>query len=427
MRGDRTGRARPADTRALARGMLLSLAVLHSPRDVSVTVLTAPGSESDWGWLRWLPHVRQPDSARCLVRVGNDETSIGLRLDELREALESAATRTGAGWPQRHQGTVDIVVLDGSYRLRLGFNRRSAAERGACRRNLLPVPGRRGWPSCRRNAGRGSFRLADHHGTAVARCSGQDTSCRCHGGRRSHRPCARRRPGRWPRSGRLMQGQRRDAPADGGPVPGRGRAGAARAAADPGGLGQRRPDHLGIARLPGGRPLLPRPRPGAASAAWRATTGSGKSELLQTLVASLAAANRPDAMNFVLIDYKGGAAFRALSHCRTPSGMLTDLDEFLVDRALTSLRAELQRRKAVLAKRARQHPRVLGRAAAMPAPTRCPAWSSWSMSSRRWPNSCPDQLRSLVDIGTQGRSLGIHLVLATQRRPGSSPRTCAPT
>ena len=40
------------------------------------------------------------------------------------------------------------------------------------------------------------------------------------------------------------------------------------------------------------------------------TTGSGKSELLKTLVASLAVANRPDTINFVLIDYKGGAAFR---------------------------------------------------------------------------------------------------------------------
>ena len=78
------------------------------------------------------------------------------------------------------------------------------------------------------------------------------------------------------------------------------------------------------------------------------TTGSGKSELLQTLVSSLAVANRPDAMSFVLIDYKGGAAFRAFRSLPHTAGMLSDLDEFLVERALVSLRAELQRRKAIL-------------------------------------------------------------------------------
>jgi DNA segregation ATPase FtsK/SpoIIIE, S-DNA-T family len=79
------------------------------------------------------------------------------------------------------------------------------------------------------------------------------------------------------------------------------------------------------------------------------TTGSGKSELLQTLVASLAVANRPDAMNFVLIDHKGGAAFhgcRALPHT---VAVVTDLDESEVERILTSLHAELQRRTAILA------------------------------------------------------------------------------
>ena len=78
------------------------------------------------------------------------------------------------------------------------------------------------------------------------------------------------------------------------------------------------------------------------------TTGSGKSELLQTLVASLALGNRPDSMNFVLVDYKGGAAFRDVSVLPHTAGLLTDLDEFLVDRALTSLKAELGQRKLVL-------------------------------------------------------------------------------
>jgi DNA segregation ATPase FtsK/SpoIIIE, S-DNA-T family len=75
------------------------------------------------------------------------------------------------------------------------------------------------------------------------------------------------------------------------------------------------------------------------------TTGAGKSELLQTLIASLAVVNRPDAMNFVLIDYKGGSAFKDCAHLPHVTGMVTDLDGHLTQRALTSLAAELTRRE----------------------------------------------------------------------------------
>ena len=50
------------------------------------------------------------------------------------------------------------------------------------------------------------------------------------------------------------------------------------------------------------------------------TTGSGKSEFLQTLITSLAVANRPDRLAFVLVDYKGGAAFKEAPRCRTRPG-----------------------------------------------------------------------------------------------------------
>jgi S-DNA-T family DNA segregation ATPase FtsK/SpoIIIE len=80
------------------------------------------------------------------------------------------------------------------------------------------------------------------------------------------------------------------------------------------------------------------------------TTGSGKSELLQTIVASLAVANRPDEMTFVLVDYKGGSAFKpTASQLPHTVGMVTDLDPHLVERALTSLSAELTRREHILA------------------------------------------------------------------------------
>ena len=79
------------------------------------------------------------------------------------------------------------------------------------------------------------------------------------------------------------------------------------------------------------------------------TTGSGKSELLQTLVASLAVANRPDELTFLLIDYKGGSAFKDCARLPHTLGMVTDLDGHLVNRALASLAAELRRRERLLA------------------------------------------------------------------------------
>ena len=79
------------------------------------------------------------------------------------------------------------------------------------------------------------------------------------------------------------------------------------------------------------------------------TTGAGKSELLQTMIASLAVANRPDALNFVLIDYKGGSAFKDCEYLPHTVGMVTDLDAHLVERALTSLGAELTYREHWLA------------------------------------------------------------------------------
>ena len=113
---------RPVGTRALARAMLLSVAVLHSPREVTVTVLTGPDSAADWDWLRWLPHARQPDAHDGLVRIGNDDASIRQRLAELNAVLEGRRPGTVAGRRPARPEVSDLVVLDGSYRLRLGFD-----------------------------------------------------------------------------------------------------------------------------------------------------------------------------------------------------------------------------------------------------------------------------------------------------------------
>ena len=79
------------------------------------------------------------------------------------------------------------------------------------------------------------------------------------------------------------------------------------------------------------------------------TTGAGKSELLQTLVIGLAVGHPPDEIAFLLIDYKGGAAFADCARLPHTAGLVTDLDPHLTRRALQSLNAELRRRERLFA------------------------------------------------------------------------------
>jgi S-DNA-T family DNA segregation ATPase FtsK/SpoIIIE len=149
------------------------------------------------------------------------------------------------------------------------------------------------------------------------------------------------------------------------------------------------------------------------------TTGAGKSELLQTLIASLAVGNRPDEMTFILVDYKGGSAFGECAALPHTVGMVTDLDPALVTRALESLGAELHRRERLLAlagvpglpeyQAARSRNPTLA-----PLPRLLIVIDEFASLARE----LPDFVAGLVNVAQRGRSLGIHLILATQRPSG---------
>lgn len=151
------------------------------------------------------------------------------------------------------------------------------------------------------------------------------------------------------------------------------------------------------------------------------TTGSGKSEFLRSLVVGLATTCSPQHLSFVLVDYKGGAAFDALTRLPHVGGTVTDLDDDLAERMLRSLQAELRRREELL--------RTVGavdltgyRLAARrdelaphPALPRLVVIVDEfaALAAER-----PGFLHALVGIAQRGRSLGVHLVLATQRPGG---------
>lgn len=146
------------------------------------------------------------------------------------------------------------------------------------------------------------------------------------------------------------------------------------------------------------------------------TTGSGKSELLQTIIASLAVVNRPDEMNFLLIDYKGGAAFGGCVDLPHTVGLVTDLDSRSAERVLISLRAETLRREALLA---HSGARDIDEYHDLdPAKHDLPRLLIVVDEYASLIRTLPDFVPSLVSITQTGRSLGMHLILATQRPSG---------
>jgi S-DNA-T family DNA segregation ATPase FtsK/SpoIIIE len=144
------------------------------------------------------------------------------------------------------------------------------------------------------------------------------------------------------------------------------------------------------------------------------TSGAGKSELLQTLVLGLAANYQPSRLNFLFVDYKGGASsaeFRDLPHT---VGYVTNLDALMSLRALTSLRAELQRRMGILEGRAKDLVEMLQVAPDEAPPSLVIVVDEFAALVKE----IPDFVAGIVDIAQRGRSLGVHLVLATQRPTG---------
>jgi S-DNA-T family DNA segregation ATPase FtsK/SpoIIIE len=148
-------------------------------------------------------------------------------------------------------------------------------------------------------------------------------------------------------------------------------------------------------------------------------TGSGKSELLRTIVASLAASHRPEELCFVFVDFKGGAAFAELADLPHSAGMITNLqhDLSLVDRMHAALFGEQQRRQAILRSAGNLDDVAAYRALQASDPTLEPlphllviVDEFGELLANR-----PEFIELFLAIGRVGRSLGMHLLLSSQR------------
>ncbi len=149
------------------------------------------------------------------------------------------------------------------------------------------------------------------------------------------------------------------------------------------------------------------------------TTGSGKSELLQALVASLAVHFHPHEVAFVLIDYKGGGmanAFQGLPHL---VGTITNLQGGLAIRALSALKAELKRRQRLFNQAGvtnidAYQQRYRRREAPEPLPHLILIADEFAELVQEQ----PDFMKELISATRIGRSLGVHLLLTTQKPAG---------
>ncbi|SDH82248.1 type VII secretion protein EccCa [Nonomuraea jiangxiensis] len=148
-------------------------------------------------------------------------------------------------------------------------------------------------------------------------------------------------------------------------------------------------------------------------------TGSGKSELLRTLVLGLAVTHSSEILNFVLVDFKGGATFLGLESLSHVSAVITNLEDELplVDRMHDALHGEMVRRQELLRSAGnyaslRDYERAREQGAALrPLPTLFVVLDEFSelLSAK------PEFIELFVMIGRLGRSLGVHLLLASQR------------
>lgn len=154
-------------------------------------------------------------------------------------------------------------------------------------------------------------------------------------------------------------------------------------------------------------------------------TGSGKSEFIISYILSLAVNYHPNEVAFILIDYKGGGMAKSFEKLPHTAGIITNLDGAAIKRSLVSIESELKRRQAIFAKASKAvgesnidiyKYQKLYREGVVSEPLQHLFIISDEFAELK--TQQPEFMTQLVSAARIGRSLGIHLILATQKPSG---------
>ncbi|MCW2740405.1 MAG: cell division protein FtsK [Blastococcus sp.] len=405
--------------RAAARAVVHQLVTARSPEDLLVVHLDAAEDNTGWEWLRWLPHVRGMDAEVHAVSPGAD--ALTARFDELTALLNQRRTLVEFGFGPQLLLPEVLVVLDGAGALRtrqslvtllrdgpalgvriLALDAVAARLPAEASARLVIDPQATGGPIGFLEV-RGEPTVqgitVDLLSTAAAETSARALAPLV--------PLGGVDGAGLRDSVRFTDLYRLDAPTPADVLARWGTGGECQVV-------------LGIDE--NGRPAtidLVRDGPHALVAG---TSGAGKSELLRSLLAGLALSAPPADLSLLLIDFKGGGAFGKLQDLPHVVGYADDqtIAGHLADRLLASLRAELDVRKNLF----KNAGNVDGLAEYRSARRRSPELPSVSRlvivvdEFAELKEQQPDFVDGLVNVARVGRSLGVHLILATQRPTG---------
>ena len=391
-----------------ARGLVLQAAVLHSPADLGIAAAIPSGAEGGWEWLKWLPH-----ASTGAGLIGGRPLATGRQALDLLQRLRAEQRRVLDDRNARYaaDGATDrpalLVVIDEELQLERSLVAEVLDNARALRtaviwigRDPLGLPGQ-----CRVTVDATPDRLASvvEIDTGVERHQIRLEGVSAVAAHRVARELAPMSDATSASAAAAIPGRVRLLEQIGLATP------TAEHVAE---LWQRPKRGLSAAiGMAAGEPLRIDLRSDGPHALIAGMTGAGKSELLRTVVASLAAEHPPTKLTFLLIDYKGGAAFapcRALPHVLD---VVSDLDAELGERALVSLDAEMKRREQLLADARADNLIDLERRAPELAPPNLVIMVDEFAKLR---DEIPQFIDGVVDVAQRGRALGIHMILAAQ-------------
>lgn len=418
-----------AEAWGLARSIVLQLVCHHSPAELAVVALGGTNSSVEWDWLKWLPHVNSgysPLTAGSLADSGPGNLGLVNQLEELI-ADRRGHTSASAEAESTTLPAVLVIVMDDAPVERSRIVQ--IAEQGpACGVHVLWVAGSvsRVPACCRafiedRTDGRSGIGLV-HEGQLVTpvTCETVSLDVASHVARRLS-PIVDSGArlvddSDLPRSVSFLSSVGQEFAESSDAILARWRAN------DPTFAASTPVPHKQTLSLRGpvgqavGEAMYLDLRSHGPHALVGGTTGAGKSEFLQSWVLGMASHQSPQRLNFLFVDYKGGSAFANcldLPHC---VGLVTDLSPYLVRRALTSFRAELRYRERVLEERGGRKDLIdLERSGDPSAP---PSLVIIVDEFAALVQEVPEFIDGVVDVGQRGRSLGLHLILATQQPAG---------